>query len=94
VFGLGQEIREHSLVELGLSDGSTLEELLAGRVEGAVQEGEEGNGIFAQDLLVEIGDGSRDVDALEDGVDGSHFEGMCVYIYSGRGGIVGFVQCR
>ena len=68
----GKEIRELALVKLCLSDDTALEELLAFAVEGSVKEGKECNSIFAQNLLVEIGDRSCYVDALDDCLGGSH----------------------
>lgn len=67
-----------TLVQLGLAQTPSLKQLLAGAIEGAVQEGQEGEGLRSQDLTVFILDRPRDVDALEDGVGGSHGGGSVV----------------
>lgn len=72
MLGLWKEIWENALVELGLSDNTALEELLSSCVEGSVEESDESNGIFGEDLLVGVVDDARDGDPLDDGVDASH----------------------
>lgn len=72
VLGLGEEVGERALVELGLADLAALEEGLAGAVEGALQEGEEGEGLGGQDLALRLLDGAEDADALEDGLAAGH----------------------
>jgi hypothetical protein len=51
-----------------------LKKLLPGAIEGSVEKGEECNSISAEDLLVEIRNGSRDVHSLQDGINLCHFE--------------------
>lgn len=78
--GLWQEVGQGTLVELGLAELSPLEEVLACGVEGAVEEGDEGEGLGRQDLLVLLLDGAEHTDALEDVFHGSHGCGfVCVY---------------
>lgn len=72
MFGLGQEVREGALVQFGLADLAALQQLLAGVVEGAVQQGEEGEGLGGEDFAVLLLDGAKDVDALEDGLGRCH----------------------
>lgn len=72
VLGLGEEVGQNTPVKLGLANLAALEEGLASVVEGAVQEGEEGEGLGGEDLAVDIVDLAEDGDALEDGVGGSH----------------------
>ena len=55
-----------------MSDHTSLEELFARGVEGAVEEGEECYGILGEDLLVGVCDIAGDGNSLEDGVGGSH----------------------
>lgn len=68
VLGLGEEVGQDAAVQLGLAELAALEEGLAGAVEGAVQEGQEGQGLGRQDLLVRLVDLAEDGDALEDGL--------------------------
>lgn len=73
VLRLGQEIGEMALVDLGLSGFTPTEEVLAGVVEGPVQEGEKDDGITGQDLGPGgVGDVAEDADAVEDLFRGSH----------------------
>jgi hypothetical protein len=65
VLGLWKKVRKLASVELCLSDHAALEEILTGAIEGPVEEREECNGIFTQDLLVEIRDRPRDVHTLK-----------------------------
>jgi hypothetical protein len=68
VCGLGKEIREYASVNLGLASHAALEKLLATGVERSVEEGQEGEGLGCEDLLVLLLDLARDLDALEDGI--------------------------
>jgi hypothetical protein len=72
VLGLGEEVRELAAVELSLADLAALEQGFPGRVEGAVEEGEEGEGVGGQDLAVRLVDLAENVDALEDGFGVGH----------------------
>ena len=72
VLGLGQEIGQLAAVKLGLAQDAALEQVFAGGIEGAMQEGKEGNGIAGEDLAVGLGDRPGDGDALDDGVGGGH----------------------
>lgn len=72
VLGLGEEVGQMTLVDLGLAVNSTLQESFAGRVEGAVQDGEEGTGILGEDLAGLLGDGAQDGDILHLGIDLTH----------------------
>jgi hypothetical protein len=49
---LGEEVRQDAAVQLGLAQLAALQEVLAGRVEGALEEGEEGQGLRRQDLAL------------------------------------------
>ena len=71
---LREEVWESALVEFCLSDHTTLKEVFAGSIEGSVEEGEECNSIFAQDLLIEVSDRAGDIHAMEDRLCGSHVE--------------------
>lgn len=72
MLGLWEEVGQRALVELYLSNDTALEKLLSGAIEGPLEEGEEGKGIFCEDLLVEGCDGAGDVHALEEGIGGGH----------------------
>ena len=52
MLGLGEEVGEGAGVKLGLEELAAVEELLAGRVEGAVQDGEELEGGGREEVLV------------------------------------------
>ena len=52
VLGLGEEVGEGAGIELGLEELAAVEELLAGRVERAVQDGEELEGSGREEVLV------------------------------------------
>lgn len=69
---LGEEVGQDAAVELGLAQLAALQEVLARRVEGALEEGEEGQGLRRQDLALRLLHGAEDGDALEDVVGGSH----------------------
>ena len=79
MLGFGEEVWQLALVELRLSDHTTLKEVLAGPIEGSVKESEERKSILCEDLLVEVCDLARDVHALEDRFGGGH---------------INFVDCR
>lgn len=72
VLSLGEEVREDTAVDLGLADDAALEKGLASRVEGALEEGEEGEGLRGEDLALVVLDLAEDIDALEDGIGGGH----------------------
>lgn len=72
VLGLGEEIGQNTPVKLGLADLAALEEGLASVIEGAVQEGEEGEGLGGEDLAVDLVDLAKDGDALKDGFGRGH----------------------
>lgn len=72
VLGLGEEIGQSAIVELLLTDRSSLEESFAGGVEGAVEEGEEGRGLGSEDLAIPLLDGAVDGDALVDSFNAGH----------------------
>lgn len=86
VLGLGQEVWEGALVELGLADLAALQQLLASVVERTVQQGKESEGLRSKDLAMLLLDGAEDVDALEDGVGRCHGsvspEGQCGQVFS------------
>jgi hypothetical protein len=65
---LGEEVREYASVDLGLASYAALEELLTPGIEGPVKEGQKGQGLGCEDLLVLLLDLARDLDALEDGI--------------------------
>jgi len=65
MLGLWKEVGEAALVELSLPDDPTLEKVLASGIERPVEEGEEGNGILAQDVLGRVGDGPGDGNPLD-----------------------------
>ena len=95
VLGLGQEVGEGALVQLGLADLAALEEGLAGWVEGALEQGEEGQGLRGQDLALRLLDRAEDGDALEDGLVAGH--GVClgggVYTCGREGDVVYMDYC-
>lgn len=72
VLGLGQEVGQVAAVDLGLLVDTALQESLAGRVEGAVQDGEEGAGVLGEDLAAVVVQSTQDGDILELSVDVSH----------------------
>ena len=74
MLGLRKEVEEGAPVEVSLADLAALEELLAAAVEGALEEGEEGEGLGSEDLALVVLDGTEDVDALEDGFGRGHCE--------------------
>jgi hypothetical protein len=81
VLGLGEEVRENSLVNLSLTQDTALEELLAGRVEGSVESGQESTCLLGEDLGGGLADGSKDLDVLEESVDlGRHCDGVYMYV--------------
>ena len=71
---LREKIGKRAFVELCLTDNTTSEEFFSRGIEGSMEESEERNSFFAQNLLVEIGDGAGDINALEDRFRGSHLE--------------------
>lgn len=80
MLGFWEEVGQLALVELCLSDHTALEKVLSGAIEGSVEEGEESKSILAEDLLVEIGDLTRDIHALEDGFGGGHIELLLIIV--------------
>lgn len=72
MLGLGQEVGQVAAVDLGLLVDAALQESLAGRVEGAVQDGEEGAGVLGEDLAGVVVQSTQDGDILELSVDVSH----------------------
>lgn len=68
MLGLGQEVKEITLVKLGLAEHSSLQELLAAVVECAVEEGKEDSSVFVKDVTVGIVQLAKDVDIAENGV--------------------------
>jgi hypothetical protein len=88
VLGLWEEIRKLATVDISLALLATLEESAAGCVEGAVQQGEEGEGIGGEDLAVDIVDLAEDGDALEDGVCACHCDGLGMWFVGFRDGKV------
>lgn len=87
MLGLGEEVREDATVDLGLADDAALEEVLAASVEGALEEGEEGEGLRGKDPALVVLDLTKDVDALEDGIGGGHCGG-------GSAGFLSFNKSR
>lgn len=61
-----------SLVDLGLAVDAALQERLASGIEGAVEDGQEGAGVFGEDLAGVGVDGAEDDDVLELRVDLNH----------------------
>lgn len=76
VLGLGEEVEQVALVNLGLAVDTALQEGLAGRVEGTVEDGEESTSILGEDLAGIIIESSEDGDVLELSVDVNHFESL------------------
>ena len=74
--GLRQEVGEHAAVELGLAEGAALQELAAAAVEGAVQQGEEGEGVAVEDAPRVVVERAEDGDALEETVGAGHAAGV------------------
>ena len=68
VLGLWEEVEQVALVELGLTDHSSLEESFPALVECAVEEGKEDGSIFAEDVPVLVVQVAEDVDLAQDGV--------------------------
>lgn len=91
VLCLGQEVGEVTLVNLGLAVDTALEEGLASRVEGAVEDGEEGTGVLGEDLASFRAHIAEDDDVLELGIDlhhgGGWIESLLSYreVYEGEG---------
>lgn len=83
VLGLGQEVEQVALVNLGLTIHPTLEEGLASRVKGPVQDGQEGTRILGEDLASFIADGAQDGDVLELSLDVRHVVViyLCVWVW-------------
>lgn len=79
MLGLGKEVGQNAAVQLILANLAALKKLLAGRVERSVQERQECECLWCEDLLLVIVDLAEDVDALEDGGRvGSHVDCRCV----------------
>lgn len=95
--GFWEEVWQRALVELCLSDHTSLEEVLAGAIEGSVKEGEECKSIFAEDLAVEVVDCASDVNALENRIGGSHCVCFVVFVekwYVAKGSSTGVRRAR
>ena len=73
VLGLGEEIREDALVNLGLAIVSPFEQGLASGVERTLEEGKKREGRRSKDLAMSLADVAEDGDAREDSVRSSHF---------------------
>jgi hypothetical protein len=90
VLGLWKEVEEVSLVELGLSDHSSLEERFPALVECAVEKGKEDGSIFAEDVTVLVVQLAENVDLTEDSIRiGCHCGGCTI-----SGSIVGLLTVR
>lgn len=74
VLGLGQEVEKVSSVNLSLALDAALEQSLAGGVEGAVQQSQEGHGLLAEDLAGFVAHVAQDGNILQLSLDGSHDE--------------------
>lgn len=68
VLGLGEEVEQLALVELGLADDTALEQLFPALVECAVEEGEEDGGVLAEDMARLVVESAEDVDLAQNGV--------------------------
>jgi hypothetical protein len=65
VLGLGEEVRQMALVNLGLAIDTALQEGFPGRVEGAVEDSEESAGFLGEDLAMLVVHGAQDGDILK-----------------------------
>jgi hypothetical protein len=74
VLGLGEEVREMALVDLGLAIDTALEEGFPGRVEGAVEDGKESASFLGEDLAMLVIHSAQDGDILELHFDLAHVD--------------------
>lgn len=51
MLSLGQEVKQHALVNLGLSDLAPVQQISASLIERSVQEGKESYAVLVQNLL-------------------------------------------
>lgn len=77
MLGLGEEVELVAIVKLLLANLAPLEKGLACSVEGAVEHGEEDDGLFAEHSPPLVVEPAEDVDILQDlvGVDGRRHDG-------------------
>lgn len=78
VLGLGQEVEQVALVELGLAEHSPLQELLSAVVECAVEKGKEDSSVLAEDVTVRVVQLAEDVDLAEDRVSAGCHGDVCL----------------
>lgn len=78
MFGLGQEVEQVATVNLGLALDAALQQGLAGAIEGAVQQGQEGDGLLGEDLAGLVADGAEDGDVFELRVDRRHVVSLSI----------------
>lgn len=72
VLGLWKEVGDNTLVELLLSDGSTLKQRFSCAVEGSVEESDEAGSFGSKDLLLGFSDIAENGDALVELFKSSH----------------------
>jgi hypothetical protein len=88
VLSLGEEVEELAIIEGSLAIDTALEESLAGRVEGAVEDGEEGTGVLGENLAGIVGDAAEDGNTLKVSVGGlSHGGVVCERLRGGSSSI-------
>lgn len=77
MLGLGEEVELVAIIKLLLANLAPLEKRLACSVEGAVEHGEEDDGLFAEHSPPLVVEPAEDVDILQDlvGVDGRRHDG-------------------
>lgn len=68
VLGLREEVKEISLVELSLTNYSSLKQRFPALVKCAVKEGKEDTGVLAEDMTVLVGEVAEDVDLAQNAI--------------------------
>lgn len=76
MLGLWEKVREISLVELLLSDNSSLQQSFSCGIEGSVEKCQECGGIFGKNVFSRIVDRTKDGDTFVDSLDVSHLAGF------------------
>jgi hypothetical protein len=77
VLGLWEKVEQVALVELSLSDHTSLKESLPALVECAVEQGEEDGSILAEDVTLVVLQLAEDIDLAEDGFRVGGHCGVC-----------------
>ena len=103
MLGFWEEVEKISLVELSLSDYSSLKQRLPALIECAVEKRKEDTGVLAEDVTVLVVEVAEDVDLPQDTISASCHCGLCrsmvqlmdVFEYSGYEGrnAMGYAAC-